>query len=154
LQAPGLRQVQAHLAARRGCSIEPAVKPSIHPTNPRVDAIRSSLAIAYGPLVYCFEGADQPAGVNLSDMRIRSSTPLKVIWREDLLGKIMEIKAQGAVEDMSIWEGTLYRALSSVSPLYQDLELTAVPYYAWANRGPGTMRSGFLVYDDHLLVDM
>jgi DUF1680 family protein len=108
--------------------------------NPRIDAIRSSLAIAYGPLVYCFEGVDQPAGVNLSDVRIRSSTPPKAIWREDLLGKIMEIKAQGAVEDMSGWEDTLYRALSSVSPLYQDLELTAVPYYAWANRRPGTMR--------------
>ena len=108
--------------------------------NPRIDAIRSSLAIAYGPLVYCFEGVDQPAGVNLSDVRIRSSTPLKAIWREDLLGKIEEIKAQGAVEDMSGWEDTLYRASSSVSPPYQDLELTAVPYYAWANRGPGTMR--------------
>ena len=108
--------------------------------NPRVDAIRGCLAVAYGPLVYCFEGVDQPAGVNLSDVRIHSNTPLKILWRDDLLGKIMVIKAQGAVEDMSSWADTLYRALSSVSPLYRDLELTAVPYYAWANRGPGPMR--------------
>lgn len=108
--------------------------------NPRVEAIRGSLAIAYGPLVYCFEGVDQPAGVNLSDVRIRSNAPLKAIWQEDLLGNIIGIKAQGAVEDMSNWKDALYRKLSSANPKYQDLELTAVPYYAWANRGPGTMR--------------
>ena len=34
--------------------------------NPRVDAIRGSLAIAFGPLIYCFEGVDQLAGVNLN----------------------------------------------------------------------------------------
>jgi DUF1680 family protein len=111
--------------------------------NPRVDAIRGNLAIAYGPLVYCFEGVDQPAGVNLSDVRVRSDAPLKAIWQEGLLGKIMGIKAQGVVEEMSNWEGALYRRWSSASPhslRCQDLELTAVPYYAWANRGPGTMR--------------
>jgi len=108
--------------------------------NPRIDATRGSLAIAYGPLVYCLEGVDLPAGVDVADVRVRSGTPLKAIWREDLLGKIMEIKAQGAVEDMSGWEGLLYRSFSPASPPYRDLELTAVPYYAWANRGPGTMR--------------
>lgn len=114
--------------------------PRLIQPNPRVDAIRGSLAITYGPLVYCFEGVDQPAGVNLSDVRIHSTTPLKAVWREDLLGKIVQIKAHGAVEDWRGWEDTLYRALSSVSPSYRDVELTAVPYYAWANRGPGTMR--------------
>jgi DUF1680 family protein len=116
------------------------LSPRLIKPNPRIDAIRGSLAIAYGPLVFCFEGVDQPAGVNLSDVRIRSNTPLKTIWREHVLGNIMELKAQGAVEDMSGWEDTLYRALSPVSPPHQSLELTAVPYYAWANRGPGTMR--------------
>jgi uncharacterized protein len=116
------------------------LSPRLIKPNPRIDAIRSSMAIAYGPMIYCIEGADQPAGLNLSDVRIHSNTPLKVVWREDLLGKIMEIKAQGAVEDMSSWEETLYQVSSSVSPQYQDLELTAVPYYVWANRGPGSMR--------------
>jgi len=114
--------------------------PRLIQPHPRVDATRGSLAITYGPLVYCFEGVDLPAGVNLSDVRIHSTAPLEAIWREDMLGKIVEIKAHGAVEDLSAWEDILYRALSLVTPSYQDLELTAVPYYAWANRGPGTMR--------------
>ena len=37
--------------------------------NPRVDATRSSLAIAMGPLVYCFEGMDQPEAAQLSDVQ-------------------------------------------------------------------------------------
>lgn len=108
--------------------------------HPRVDATRGSLAITYGPLVYCFEGVDLPAGVEMSDVRIHVTTPLETIWRDDLLGNIVAIKVQGAVEDLNGWEDTLYRALSSVSPAYRDLELTAVPYYAWANREPGAMR--------------
>ena len=116
------------------------LRPRFVQPNPRIDAIRGSLAIAYGPLVYCFEGVDLPAGVNLSDVRIRSNTPFKAIWREDFLGKIIEIKAQGVVEDLGSWEDKLYRKLSPVSPAYKDIELTAIPYYAWANRGPGTMR--------------
>jgi uncharacterized protein len=114
--------------------------PRLIKPNPRIDAIRGSLAVAYGPLVYCFEDVDQPTGVNLSDVRIRSNTPLKAIWQEGLLGKIIGIKVHGAVEDMSNWQDTLYCALSSANPQYRDLELTAVPYYAWANRGPGAMR--------------
>ena len=116
------------------------ISPRLVQPSPRVDAVRGSLALAYGPLVYCFEGVDQPAGMNLSDIRLRPGSALKAVWREDLLGKVMQIKADGAVEDTSSWETTLYRKSSSVRPQYQDLELAAIPYYAWANRGPGTMR--------------
>jgi DUF1680 family protein len=101
--------------------------------NPRIDAIRGSLAIAYGPLVYCLEGVDQPAGTNLSDVRISPNARLNAHWREDMLGKVMEIKAQGAVEDMSSWESGLYCHLINRTK-FDELELTAIPYYAWANR--------------------
>lgn len=116
------------------------INPRYIQPNPRVDATRGCLAAAYGPLVYCFEGVDQPAGTYLPDARIRSDSPLKAVWREDLLGKVIEIKAQGSLELMSGWEGKLSRTLPSSEPQYQDLELTAIPYYAWANREPGTMR--------------
>lgn len=108
--------------------------------NPRIDAVRGSLAVAYGPLIYCFEGLDQPAGVNLSDAHICTNAPLKAIWREDMLGKVMEIKAQGIVKDMHSWEDTLYRTAPIASSQYQNIELTAIPYYTWANREPSTMR--------------
>jgi DUF1680 family protein len=90
--------------------------------------------------VYCFEGIDQSSVVDLSDLRIDSGKLPQTVWQEDLLDGIMEVKAQGAVVDMSSWEDTLYRSLKAGNLPYQELELTAIPYYAWANRGPGTMR--------------
>jgi uncharacterized protein len=37
----------------------------------RVDAVRGMAAIERGPLVYCFEQADQPAGTDLEDLAVR-----------------------------------------------------------------------------------
>ena len=72
--------------------------------------------------------------------RIDSSKLPEAVWREDLLGGIMAIKTQGFLVDMSSWENILYRSMAAEKLPYQDLELTAIPYYAWANREPGTMR--------------
>jgi len=107
--------------------------------NPRVDALRGSLAVALGPLVYCFEDIDQSKDVNLSDLRIDSSKKPEAIWQEDLLDGIMKVHTQGALVDMDSWQDSLYRTLTNSLP-YQELELRAIPYYAWANRGSGTMR--------------
>ena len=116
------------------------LQPRLTEPNPRIDSVRGSLAIEYGPLVYCLEEADQPAGVNLLDVRLDPATPLRAEWREDLLGGVVVIEAQGAVVDMSSWQDTLYRARTADDLPQQALKLTAVPYYAWANRGPGSMR--------------
>ena len=36
----------------------------------RIDAVRGTAAIERGPLVYCIEQADQPAGVDLADLAL------------------------------------------------------------------------------------
>jgi hypothetical protein len=116
------------------------LQPRLVEPNPRIDAVRGSLAIERGPLVYCLEEADQPAGVNLLDVRLDPNTPLQAGWREDLLGGVVVVEAQGTVVDMSSWQDTLYRSLTTEGLSQQSVNLTAVPYYAWANRGPGSMR--------------
>lgn len=114
--------------------------PRLIEPNPRIDAIRGSVAIERGPLVYCLEEANQPAGINLLDVRLDPGAPLQARWREELLGGVIVIEAQGTVVDMSGWQDTLYRTLTAESLPQQAVKLTAVPYYAWANRGPGAMR--------------
>ena len=37
--------------------------------DPRIDAVRGCVAIERGPIVYCVESADLPAGVDLEDDR-------------------------------------------------------------------------------------
>ena len=116
------------------------IQPRFIEPNPRIDAVRSSLAIAYGPLVYCLDQVDQPAGVNLLDVRLDPTTPPKADWQEELLEGVVVIEMQGAVLDMSDWGETLYRPMTTKSLAQQPVKLSAVPYYAWANRGPGQMR--------------
>jgi DUF1680 family protein len=79
--------------------------------HPRVDAVRGCLAIERGPLVYAVEQADVSTPVD--DLRLDPATVLEPSFRPDLLGGVTVLTAPG---------------------------LTAVPYFAWANRGIGPMR--------------
>jgi len=73
----------------------------------KVEATRGQVALQYGPLVYCAEAVGQDL-----DQAIDSDSPLKTEWKPDLLGGVKVIKGTWA-------DG---------SPL------TAIPYYARANR--------------------
>jgi DUF1680 family protein len=117
------------------------MQPELMAPNPRIDAVRGCLAIQRGPLVYCLEGHDQPDGVNLLDIRIDPDQPLHADWNPTLLGGMTIVRARGYVLNLDTWDGALYRASAGQAPLPRDsLTLTAIPYYAWANRGATSMR--------------
>jgi uncharacterized protein len=94
-----------------------------------------------GPLLYCAEQIDNP-GVDLRDL-VLESKELNVRLERDLLGGVVVLVAEARVAAPDDgWEGRLYR---TVHPREGDAQthatrVTAVPYYAWANRGPGAMR--------------
>jgi DUF1680 family protein len=117
------------------------MEPQLISANPRLDATRGSLAIQRGPIVYCLEDRDQEKQGRLLDVQVDPSKPLDVHWREDLLGGVMVIDAAGGLVDNRAWQGSLYQPMGLVK---QDdirpVQLVAVPYYAWANRGIGAMR--------------
>ena len=109
--------------------------------HPRIDSTRGCLAIERGPVVYCLEGCDQEDGVNVLDLEIDPTGPLTATWRPDLLGGLVTVEAAGYAVDPSPWEGRLYRPLASGErSSRRPVRLTAIPYYAWANRVPGAMR--------------
>ncbi len=119
--------------------LELAMPPLLIEAHPRVDATRDCVAIQRGPLIYCLEEGDQP-GVDLLDVALDVAAPLRAIPRPDLLGGVVSIEAQGKVLDLVPWKEQLYRSFVRSIPSYREVILTAVPYYAWANRGPGAMR--------------
>jgi DUF1680 family protein len=82
--------------------------------HPQVEADAGKLALERGPLVYCFEGADnaEVAGLYLPD-----TVPLSFEHRPDLLG--------GATVITATVNGN---------------RITAIPYQLWGNRGPNPMR--------------
>lgn len=108
--------------------------------NPMAAETRGSVTIKRGPIVYCFESTDN------RDMNIREASLIlpergepifEEIYQPELLGGVVVLKTRGAVpaED---W-GELYHTIDTPSPSYREVMLTAVPYFAWNNRGVGAM---------------
>ncbi|WP_406472290.1 glycoside hydrolase family 127 protein [Streptomyces sp. NBC_01615] len=91
--------------------------------DPRVDAVRGCVAVERGPLVHCLEGVDQRPDVCLDDVTLSYGSSLTVVQEPELLGGVTVVTAEGRRRS----DGSAVR-------------LTAVPYYAWANRREGAMR--------------
>lgn len=121
-----------------------AMPPFFVEADPRVDSVRGCVAIQRGPIVYCLEEHDQPQGVSLLDVQINPAEGLTSRWRADLLDGVMTIEAAGCQTDRSHWlEERLYRPLifgNKNQHSEQKLKLSAIPYYAWGNRGLKSMR--------------
>ncbi|TWD75160.1 hypothetical protein FB561_6598 [Kribbella amoyensis] len=86
----------------------------------RIDSVRGCVAIERGPLVYCFEHVDQPEGVVLDQAALLPGDLVET-EQADLLGGITTLAVPARRRD-----GT-------------EVSLTAIPYYAWANRAVGPM---------------
>jgi hypothetical protein len=112
--------------------------------HPRADAIRGCVAIERGPLVYCLEQADLPAGARLDDVAIDSGSPPLAHERAGLLGGVITMTAAGYLRQAEAGHGDAawwpYQPAGKADEGWAELTLTAVPYFAWANRGPGAMR--------------
>jgi DUF1680 family protein len=128
----------ATLATGDVVSLDLPVGPRLTWPDPRVDAVRGTVAVERGPLVLALESVDLPDGITLDQVRL------------DLA---IAPRAQG--------DGALVRALSVSLPdratgtppfgsaqliaeqregATTALDLPLVPYHRWAERGPSTMR--------------
>jgi DUF1680 family protein len=115
------------------------VTPGLVEAHPWIDATRSSVAIQRGPILYCVEQVDQDEPVPA--LQIDDSAPLAAEWDADLLGGVIAVKASGVKPDISPWQGQLYRPVNGrAEPTYQSTLITAIPYFAWGNRGANAMR--------------
>ena len=115
------------------------MEPGLIQGHPWIESTRGCVAIERGPLVFCLEQTDQQAPVY--DLEIDPSATLTASWQPDVLDGVAVVKGSGFQIDRSAWEGLLYRPFETGAALpKQPVELTAVPVYAWANRGPGAMK--------------
>lgn len=89
------------------------------------------VAVQYGPVVYCMEGADN--GKSLHTLCLPKDAPLQKEWKPEKLGGIVEITARGV--RISPADG-----LYTYSPQpTEEARLTFIPYHVWANRGENEM---------------
>jgi DUF1680 family protein len=110
--------------------------------HPRLDSARGCLAIERGPLVYCLEQADLPAGVELADVALRPGGELREGFEPDLLGGVVSVRAEGVSRSAGEWGAWPYRDVRRAEAAQpgEPVTLVAIPYFAWANRAPGPMR--------------
>ena len=101
--------------------------------NPQVRADSGKAAIVRGPLVYCLEEIDNSQ--NLPAIFVDTDAPLRE-EKSDLFGGIVTVKAKGKKIVESSVSDILY---SGQKPQLEDVELTAIPYPYWNNRGEGEM---------------
>jgi DUF1680 family protein len=103
-------------------------------SNPLVQANAGRMAISRGPLVYCLESTDNRDSVRL--LRVPSHARFSEEFRDDLLGGVIKLQTTG-VTTSEPGKG-LYFASDS-GPADHSTAITAIPYYANANRGPVEM---------------
>jgi DUF1680 family protein len=102
----------------------------------RVDAVRGCVAVERGPLVYCVEQADLPAGTLVEQLRLDpSANILEERGTDDITPVRLRLSAIA-----SPLEANLYQPYDPASVAGTPVTVTAIPYHAWANRGPGAMR--------------
>ena len=91
-------------------------------------------ALRRGPLVYCFEDVDNPAGA-FETLSLADDAAVEAMFDSELLGGITLISGTGTAFDASDWKNNLYLS----KPDLKRMAVTAIPYYAWCNRGDGQM---------------
>jgi len=108
--------------------------------HPYVAENAGRVALLRGPLLYCAEGVDHP-GVDLRDLALVTGEDYAAEFAPGLLGGVVAVRGPGCVLPPGAgWSGHLYRPAGAEAGPAQDTALTAVPYYAWANRAPGAMQ--------------
>ncbi|WP_350348715.1 beta-L-arabinofuranosidase domain-containing protein [Agromyces sp. G08B096] len=148
--APGWVAVDRRLAAGDVVELVLPMPVRAHGADPRVDALRASVAFARGPVVYCAEQVDQRVDLDLavldpSAAASATATIDPVTRHADPATRTIRVAAASTPAP----SGGLYPELhpaetghdggASAAP-GAEAELTLVPYQLWGNRGAGAMR--------------
>lgn len=98
----------------------------------RVPRLTGMAALCRGPLVYCFEGADNGDVLSLS---FDTDKPAEVCGFEpNLLGGIARLKVDAKRSEET---AELY---TDEKPIEMPCKAVGIPYYTWGNRGENQMR--------------
>ena len=140
--APGYAELTRRWRPGDRVVLELDVSPRLTAPNPRIDAVRGCLALERGPIVYCLEADDVPAGADLADVALQREAEPADSGPLTTLAGVPGVSVAGEVRDLERWGQIDY---VDVRELPRDgsaapTRLLAVPYFAWANRGGGGMR--------------
>jgi hypothetical protein len=148
--APGKPKPGEYFAIRREWKAESTVRlqldmaPRLVAANPLVREDYGRVAVQRGPLIYCLEQVDQEERGSVFDVTLLASAGPNLgftsEFRPDILGGVVMLKHHGIATAKPLSEEPLYAAIEKTPRSEEkEVELTFIPYYAWANRLPGPM---------------
>jgi DUF1680 family protein len=106
--------------------------------NPYVEETRNHAAVTRGPVVYCLESNDLPAGVRVLDVHLPGDAHQKLAPRATKeLGGATVLEGKALAAERAEWSNQLYRDLSRAA--MKEFHLVLIPYFAWDNRGDSEM---------------
>jgi DUF1680 family protein len=106
--------------------------------DPRIDAVRGTIAVERGPLVYCIESVDLPAGLDLDRLAVATQTPPADAPNGS--GPTAHAVTVSAVESTPDGRPRWPYGERPPAASAQLQSLRMIPFFARANRGPAAMR--------------
>jgi DUF1680 family protein len=148
--APGKPKPGDYFAIRREWKTASTVRlqldmaPHLVAANPLVREDYGRVAVQRGPLLYCLEQMDQEDRGSVLDVVLPAgpdpSLGFASEFRPDMLGGIVVLKHKGMATAKPLSQEPLYQTIGRTPREGErEVNLTFIPYYAWANRLPGAM---------------
>jgi DUF1680 family protein len=106
-------------------------------SNPLVEETRNQVVIKRGPIDYCLEAKDMPAGISIFDIAIsihHNFVPKQI----NIDGsEILSLEGSAELINNKSWNNLLYKEVTSKKP--DLIQIRLIPYYVWNNRGHSEM---------------
>jgi len=106
-------------------------------SNPLVEETLGQVAVKRGPVVYCLESTDLPAGVGVMEVRVPRDATFRATYDHRLLGGVATLDGILLAKPKEEWRGQLYREWKPAE--LRPFKGRLIPYYAWDNRGRSEM---------------
>jgi DUF1680 family protein len=103
--------------------------------NNLIEEVRNQVAVKRGPVVYCLETPDLPAGTSILDAYLPADAGLTATYKPEMLGGITEISGDFLLRKDK--KDKMYNVLTK--PEWERRKTSLVPYFAWSNRGEAEM---------------
>lgn len=97
--------------------------------NEKVKDDQGRFALQRGPILYCLEGPDNKDSL-VQNVLVDKNAAVQVAYKPGLLKGVTVLTMKGS---------SARRQLNTDELIKTEQEITAIPYYAWNNRGPGEM---------------
>ncbi|MFB2600265.1 glycoside hydrolase family 127 protein [Herbiconiux sp. P17] len=131
---PGAVPVRRRFAVGDTIELALPVAPRFTRPDPRIDAVRGSVAVEAGPLVFCLESPDLPEALDVEDVRIDASIA------PALTADGIRVALVAQRFDDEAWPYDPASAASGSAQAGESFSAALTPYHLRANRGPATMR--------------